>query len=131
MQEVNRRRAIGIGLRARVPLLARLAAVVLLASGLAFVGVSYYKLQNAERWKLKPGTPELSKNITGVIEGYEQRVTKPDGSFMLVKASKDITFSDSHHELENVSIALYPIDGAAPDQISALRAVYQPTTSVI
>ena len=33
MQEVNKRRAFGIGLRARVPLLARLAAVVLLASG--------------------------------------------------------------------------------------------------
>src|SRR3954471_19868315 len=112
MQEVNKRRAFGIGLRARVPLIARLTAVVLLASGLAFVGVSYYKLRNTSNWRLKPGTPELSSNITGVIEGYEQRVTKNDRLYMLVKASKDITFSDSHHELENVSIAVYPPDGS-------------------
>jgi lipopolysaccharide export system protein LptA len=50
---------------------------------------------------------------------------------MLVKASKDITFSDSHHELENVSIALYPPVGEVPDQISATRAIYQPETSII
>ncbi|PWT91270.1 MAG: LPS export ABC transporter periplasmic protein LptC [Blastocatellia bacterium] len=131
MQEVSRKRAFAIGWRARVPMLARVAAITLLASGVAFVGVSYYKLRNAERWKLKPGTPELSKDITGVVEGYEQRVTKNDRLYMLVKASKDITFSDSHHELENVSIAVYPPVGDVPDQITALRAIYQPTTSVI
>ena len=131
MQEVTRKRAFGIGWRARVPMLARLAAVVLLASGVAFVGVSYYKLRNAQRWKLIPGTPELSRDITGVVEGYERRVTKNDRLYLLVKASKDITYADSHHELENVDISVYPPVGDIPDRISALRAIYQPTTSVI
>src|SRR5678816_2935779 len=107
MQEVARKRAFGIGLRARFPLLAKIAAIVLLCSGIALVSISYYKLRNT-RWKSKPGTPELSKNITGVIEGFERRVTKNDRLYLLVKASRDITYSDSHHELEDVSVAVYP-----------------------
>ena len=130
MQEVARKRAFGIGLRARFPLLAKIAAIVLLCSGIALVSISYYKLRNT-RWKSKPGTPELSKNITGVIEGFERRVTKNDRLYLLVKASRDITYADSHHELEDVSVAVYPDVGEVPDQISANRAVYMPDSSVI
>ena len=131
MQELTRRRSIAIGLRARVPIVARILAFVLLASGIAFVGVSYYKLRNREKFVPVKKPAELSKDVTGVIEGYEQRVTKDDGGSMLVKASKDITYSDSHHELENVSIAVYPPVGEVPDQISATRAIYQPENSTI
>lgn len=131
MQEITRRRSTAIGLRARVPLAARILAFVLLVSGIGFVGVSYYKLRNREKFVPAKKPTELSKDVTGVIEGYEQRVTKTDGGSMLVKASKDITYSDSHHELENVSIALYPPVGEVPDQISATRAIYQPETSII
>ncbi|HEX6732424.1 MAG TPA: hypothetical protein VF074_20570, partial [Pyrinomonadaceae bacterium] len=95
MQEITRRRAIAIGLRSRVPMLARIATVVLLASGIAFVGVSYYKLRNTNRFVMKSGTPELSKEITGRVEGYERRVTKNDRLHLLVKADVDLTFSDN------------------------------------
>lgn len=131
MQEVSKRRSIAIGLRAHYPVMARVMALVLLASGIAFVGVSYYKLRNNQRFVMKSKTPELSKEVTGRVEGYEQRVTKNDRLYLLVKASVDVTFSDNHHELENVSVAVYPESGDIPDQISALRAIYQPTTSVI
>src|SRR6266496_1565006 len=131
MQELTRKRAIAIGLRARVPLLTRIAALVLLAFGLAFVSISYYKLHNNKPFRLKSETPELSKEVTGRIEGYEQRVTKNDRLYLLVKASVDITFSDNHHELENVSLAIYPPVGDKPDQITATKAIYNPATSVI
>jgi LPS export ABC transporter protein LptC len=131
MQELTRRRSFGIGLRARVPLLARIVAFVLLAAGIGFVGVSYYKLRKQTKFVLSKGIAELSKDVTGVVEGYEQRMTKPDGSYLLVKASKDITYADSHHELENVSVAVYPSTGNVPDQISAARGVYQPATDNI
>lgn len=131
MQELTRRRAIAIGLRSRVPMLARIATVVLLASGIAFVGLSYYKLRNTNRFVMKSGTPELSKEITGRVEGYERRVTKNGRLHLLVKADVDLTFSDNHHELENVSVAVYPESGDTPDRISASRAIYQPPTSVI
>src|SRR5919206_1712104 len=131
MQALTRRRSFAIGWRAKVPLIARIVAFVLLASGIAVVAISYYKLRNVEKFKAKSEQPELSKEVTGVIEGYEQRVTKNDRLYLLVKASRDVTFSDSHHELENVNMAVYPPEGETPDQISATRAIYQPSNNVV
>src|SRR5215510_7154484 len=131
MQEVTRKRAIGLGLRARVPAIARIVAFALLASGIAVVGISYYKLRNVPKFKAKSEKPELSKEVTGEIHGYEQRITKENRLYLLVKASLDRTFSDGHHELENVSMAVYPPEGETPDQISATRAIYQPKTEII
>lgn len=131
MQELSKRRAVAIGLRARFPLVARIVALSILVAGILFIAASYYRLRNNDRFRLKSGTPELSKEITGTILGYEQRITKHDRLFLLVKASKDVTFSDNHHELENVSVAVYPPEGDQPDQIVANRAIYDPRTSVI
>ena len=131
MQELTRKRAIALGLRAKVPVITRILAFALLLSGIAVVGVSYFKLRNVEKFKAKSEKPELSKEVKGVVEGYERRVTKNDRLYLLVKASRDITFSDDHHELENVSIAIYPPEGDTPDQISAARAIYQPGTEVL
>ena len=94
-----------------MPLIARIVAFTLLASGIAVVAVSYYKLRNVEKFRAKSAPAELSNQVTGVVEGYEQRVTKEGRLYMHVKASRDITFSDGHHELENVSMAVYPAEG--------------------
>ncbi|HEX5890948.1 MAG TPA: LPS export ABC transporter periplasmic protein LptC [Pyrinomonadaceae bacterium] len=131
MQALTRKRAFGIGWRARVPMIARIVAFTLLVSGIAVVAVSYYKLRNVEKFKAKSEKPELSKEVTGVVEGYEQRVTKDGRLYMHVKASRDITFSDNHHELENVHLAVYPAEGDVPDQISAARAIYWPDTNIV
>ncbi len=131
MQEVTRKRAIGLGLRARVPVITRIVAFTLLVSGIAVVAISYYKLRNTEKFKPKSEKPELSKEVTGVVEGYEQRVTKNDRLYLLVKASRDVTFSDGHHELENVDMSVYPPEGETPDRIAASRAIYQPETNIL
>src|ERR1044072_8455442 len=131
MEAVTRKRSFGIGWRARVPLITRIVAFVLLVSGIAVVGLSYYKLRHLTNVSTKSEKPELSKEVTGVVESYEQRVTKDGRLYMLVKASRDITFSDGHHELENISMAVYPPEGETPDQITAARAVYQPDTNVL
>jgi lipopolysaccharide export system protein LptA len=131
MHELTRKRAIAIGLRARVPMITRLVAFALALSGVALVGVSYYKLRNNKKVKARSEKPELSKQVTGVIEGYEQRVTKNDRLYLLVKASKDTTFSDGHHELENVSMQVFPPEGDVPDQITAAHAVYIPDTNIL
>src|SRR5918996_302438 len=131
MHELTRKRAIAIGLRAKVPMITRLLAFALAVSGIALVGVSYYKLRNGEKFKPRSDKPELSKEVTGVVEGYEQRVTKNDRLYLLVKASRDVTFSDGHHELENVNMAIYPPEGETPDQIAATRAIYQPDTNIL
>jgi LPS export ABC transporter protein LptC len=131
VQEITPKRAFAIGLRARFPLIARTVAIFILAVGIAFIAISYYSLRNNKPFRLKSETPELSKEITGIIEGYEQRVTKGDRLYLLLKASRDITFSDGHHELEAVSLAVYPPEGDKPDQISATRAIYDQQNSLI
>ncbi len=131
MQEVTRKRAIGIGLRARFPLVARIVAILVLTAGLAFIGISYYRLRNNRPFRMKSESPELSKEITGITKGYEQRVTKGDRLYLLLKASRDVTYSDGHHELEAVSLAIYPPVGEKPDQITANRGIYDQQNSIM
>ncbi|HEY0764696.1 MAG TPA: LPS export ABC transporter periplasmic protein LptC [Pyrinomonadaceae bacterium] len=131
MQEVNRKRTIALGLRAKVPVITRIVAFTLLVSGIAVVAISYYRLRNTPKFRATSGEPELSKEVTGVVEGYEQRVTKNDRLYLLVKASRDVTFSDGHHELENINMAVYPPEGETPDQISASRGIYQPEKNIL
>lgn len=131
MQEITRKRAIGIGLRARFPLIARYVAIFVLTVGIAFIAVSYYRLRNNTRFVLKPEAPELSKEITGRIDGYKHGVTRDDRLYLLVEASQELIFADGHHELENVRVTVYPPDGNKPDQISSHRAIYdQPNYTI-
>jgi LPS export ABC transporter protein LptC len=131
MQEITRKRAIAIGLRTRAPLVARAGALLILVSAIVFVAVSYYRLRNNKPFRLKSETPELSKEITGIIEGYEQRVMKGDRLHLLLRAARDTTFSDGHHELDQVNLAVYPAVGDKPDQIAANKAIYDQQKSII
>lgn len=126
MQEIKRRRAIAVGLRARLPLVTRVLALLVLAAGIIFVGISYYRLRNNEPFRMRGEMPELSTTVTSVVEGYERRVTEGDRLRLYVKAARDITYSDGHHELEEVHLEVYPPVGDKPDQITAHRAVYLP-----
>src|SRR5688572_4478520 len=131
MQEITRKRAIAIGLRTRAPLVARAGALLILVAAVAFVAISYYRLRNNKPFRLRSETPELSKEITGIIEGYERRVMKGDRLHMLLKASRDVTFSDGHHELDQVNLSIYPEVGDKADQVTANKAILDSKNSVI
>src|SRR5882672_1398373 len=131
MQEVSKKRAIAIGWRARAPLVARVGALLVLVAAIVFVVISYYRLRNNIPFRLKSETPELSKEIKGIVAGYEQRLMKGDRLYLWLRAARDITFTDDHHELEQVNLAVYPPVGDKPDQISANKAIYDPKQSVI
>jgi LPS export ABC transporter protein LptC len=126
MQEVRRKRAIAVGWRAHLPLVARVLAIGVLVAGLIYVGISYYRNRNNEPFRMRGEAPELSKQVTSVIEGYERRVMDGERLRLLVTATRDITYSDNHHELEEVHMEVYPATGDKPDQISAHRAIYLP-----
>jgi LPS export ABC transporter protein LptC len=126
MQEVRRKRAVAVGWRANLPLVARVVAIGVLVAGLIYVGVSYYRNRNNEPFRMRGEAPELSKQVTSIIEGYERRVMDGERLRFLVTATRDITFSDNHHELEEVHMEVYPATGDKPDQISAHRAIYLP-----
>jgi LPS export ABC transporter protein LptC len=126
MQEVRRKKAIDIGWRARLPVVARALALLMLVAGLVYVGISYYRNRNNEPFRMRGEAPELSRQVTSVIEGYERRVMDGERLSLFVRAARDITYSDNHHELEEVHMEVYPEKGEKPDQISAHRAVYLP-----
>lgn len=131
MQEVNRKRAIAIGLRARAPVVVRAGALVILVAAIVFVAISYYRLRNNKPFRLKSETPELSREIKGIVEGYEQKLMKGDRLYLWLRAARDITYTDDHHELEQVSLAVYPPVGDKPDQIVSAKAIWDPQKSVI
>ena len=125
MQVVTRRKRIGaVDLRARVPAIARGLALFLLVGGVIFVGVSYYKMRHNTPFRMRSETPALSKEITGIIEGYEQRMTKGDRLYLWLRAARDVSYADGHHELEQVNLQVFPPTGDKPDQITSDRAIY-------
>ena len=132
MQEIRRRRAVAIGLRAKLPQITRMLALIVLVTGVVFVLVSYYKLRGRTVFWMKSGAAELSKEETGRVEGYEQRITKAGHLYLWLRAAREITFADGHHELENVNVTLYSANpNDKPDQITANRAIYDQKNSII
>lgn len=133
MQAVTRkRRTSAVDLRARVPVMARGLALFLLIAGGVFVGVSYYKMRHNTQFRMFPKTPELSKEITGIINGYDQKITKQDGRLYLwLRAARDVTYADGHHELEEVNLQVFPPAGEKPDQITSNRSLYDQKNGLI
>src|SRR5437870_12715499 len=125
MEVVTRKKRItAVDLRTRVPVIARALALFLLVTGTIFVAVSYYKMRNHQPFRLRGEAPALSKEITGIINGYEQRITKDNRLYLWLRATRDVTYADGHHELEQVNLQVFPPAGDKPDQISSDRAIY-------
>src|SRR5436853_572802 len=132
MQAVTRRKRItAIDLRARVPAIARALALFLLIGGGIFVGVSYYKMRNNKPFRLISEKPALSKEIVAVTTGYEQRITKNDRLYLWLRAARDVTYADGHHELEQINVQQFPATGDKPDQIIANSAMYDQKTGIL
>src|SRR5205807_4844687 len=113
-----------VDLRARVPLVAWTLALLLLIGGGIFVGVSYYKMRHNTPFRLRSEAPTLSKEITGIINGYERRITRNDRLYLWLRAARDVTYADGHHELEQVNLQVFPPVGDKPDQIVSDRSLY-------
>src|ERR1043165_8061854 len=132
MQAVTRKRRItAVDLRARVPTIARALALLLLIAGGVYVGVSYYRMRNFQRWRMVSETPALSKEIVAVTNGYEQRVTKNDKLYMWLRAARDVTYADGHHEHEQRNAQIFPATADKPDQIVSDRAMYDAKTGIM
>lgn len=124
LQEIRRRKVSIVDLRARLPRVTRALALSIGVAGLLFVGISYYKLRNNVPFRMFGQNPELSRTVTSVVEGYERREMDGDRLSLLVRAARDITFADGHHELEDVQLESYPEGSDKPNQVKARRAVF-------
>ena len=72
-----------------------------------------------------------SKEITGIINGYEQRITKNDRLYLWLRAARDVTYADGHHELEQVNLQVFPPTGDKPDQIVSDRSIYDQKSGLL
>jgi LPS export ABC transporter protein LptC len=132
MQAVTRKKRItAVDLRARVPAIARALALILLVGGAVFVSVSYYKMRNNTPFRLKSESPALSKEIIGIINGYERRITKNERLFLWLRAARDVQYADGHHELEQVNLQVFPPTGDKSDQIISDRSIYDEKSGVL
>src|SRR5215213_9644073 len=108
MQEVRRRKVSGLGLRIAAPKLGRVLALLLLAAGVAAVAVSYWRLKDRTTFRLRPGQAQLSNEVVGEITNLEHREMKGDRLWVMLRAERDIHYSDGHHRLEKVYLEVYP-----------------------
>jgi len=132
MQAVTRKKRItAVDLRARVPAIARGLALFLLIAGAIFVGLSYYKMRNNKPWRMVSETPALSKEVVAVTTGYDQKLTKNDKLYLWLRAARDVTYADGHHELEQLNAQIFQPSNDKPDQIVSDRAMYDQKTSIL
>lgn len=116
-------------LRAKTPMYFRLAAVAVFALIFIVIGVSFYRNYGKPTFVLKGQMPELSKDVTATVNGYERRESDGDTPKYYVKADHATTYSDNHQELENAYFEVYGKDekGAlTTDKIKSDKAVYVP-----
>jgi LPS export ABC transporter protein LptC/lipopolysaccharide transport protein LptA len=125
MQEIRRKRTtwLGLRLRAGMPQLVRKLALLLLVAGMVFVGISYYRQRNHKEFRLRSGPAVLSKEVVGVIDNLEHNEMKNGRLYLSLRATRDVKYSDGHHELENVHLEVYPEHGDHPDKITAARTI--------
>jgi LPS export ABC transporter protein LptC len=133
MQEIRRRRdVVLIGARARAPLVARALALLLLAAGLVYVGISYNKARKQKQFFMKGGPAELSTRVVSRVENFERRVSEGDRMTMLLRASLYQSYDDGHHELTDVHLEYYSKSGGGvADQVNAKQALYFSETEAV
>jgi LPS export ABC transporter protein LptC len=119
MQEIRRRKVAGLGLRIAAPKLGRVLALFLLLAAVTAVAISYWRLKDRTTFRLRPGVARLSTEVVGEIKNLEHREMKGDRLWVMLKADRDIQYSDGHHKLENVYLEVYPDKGDVPDKISS------------
>lgn len=110
-------------MRAHTPRVARVLALIALACVLAYVGVYLYRASKQQTLRMRSGPAELSKEEVSRIENYEHREMRDNRLTLLLRADRQITYSDGHHELENTFLEYYPEGSDQPDRIRADRTI--------
>ena len=126
MSETPRQNLKSYRLRAQMPLIIRVAAVIALAATLIAVGIGFYRSRNNAEFRMKSLPATLSKDVVAEVNGYERTETEGDVKKYYIKADKATTYADNHQELENVFLQVFDETGDASDRIKAQKAIYIP-----
>jgi lipopolysaccharide export system protein LptA len=113
-------------LRAKLPLIARSIALVVLVAVILGIITAYVKSRTKPQFSLRPEEARLSKEVTAEVSNYERTETKDGAPVYSVKAAVARTFSDQHQELENVEFTFFDSSGKPTDRLTADLAIYIP-----
>lgn len=113
-------------LRAKLPKIFGIAAVLLFAATIGVIVWSVIRSRNDPDFRMQGLPASLSKDVVATIEGYERREMDGDITRYYVKADRAVSFADNHQELENIFLEVFSDDGTASDRISAQKAIYIP-----
>ena len=122
----SRKNIKSLELRARMPQIFRVLAIVALCATVVAIGIGFYRAYGYKEFRMKGLPAELSKDVVAEINGYERRETEGDVLKYYIKADKATTFTDNHQELENVFLQVYDDLGEKFDQMTAEKAIYVP-----
>lgn len=113
--------------RAKIPFILRLVAIVGLVATILVIGIGFYWSSGQDEFRLKPQHTQLSKDVVGIVNGYERRESDQGIVKYYIKADKAITFTDEHQELENVYLQVFDEENSEVyDNISSNKAIYIP-----
>lgn len=116
-------------LRAKTPGYFRAAAIAVFAIIIVLIGIGFYRNYGKQNFVIKGQMPELSKDVTARVDGYERRESDGETLKYYVKADHATTYSDNHQELENPYFEIYGKDdkgAVTTDKIKSDKAVYVP-----
>lgn len=113
-------------LKAKIPLIARSMALVVLVAVILGMIAAYVKSRTKPQFSLRPEEARLSKEVTAEVSNYERTETRDGAPVYSVKAALARTFADQHQELENVEFTFFDGGGEATDHLSADLAIYIP-----
>lgn len=119
----------GLKLRAKLPKIIGVAAIIVSAVCVAVIGISVYRSSQDREFRMQGFPASLSKDVVATIDGYERREIDGNVVKYYIKADRAVSFADNHQELENVYLEAYSADGAAADRISASKGVFVPGTN--
>jgi lipopolysaccharide export system protein LptA len=107
-------------LRAKLPAIFRVLAVIGFAVAILAVGFGLYKARDKKTFRMKGAETKLSKEIEAVVQGYERRETENGQLKYFIKADRATTFTDKHQEFENVYLEVYDRDD--PELVNKISA---------
>lgn len=126
MSQSSTKNTTNLQLRARMPQIFRVLAVLVFVATVIAIGIGFYRAYGYKEFRMKGLPAELSKDVVAEINGYERRESEGDVLKYYIKADKATTFTDNHQVLENVFLQVYDETGEKFDQMTAEKAIYVP-----
>lgn len=117
--------------RSRGPLIAKTLAFIGLIAVVGTLAIYLIYRPGQPRERGSQEKPVLSRSLTTVVENFQHSQNKDGKPLFLLKASRDRSFSDGHHLLEQVQLEGYGADGQPRTHVRADKCLYDQSKGLV